>query len=84
MEKVMRIGNGLSAAQMADWPWFKEAWDIAMNAEHGVAWPTTFAEWMQNVVNATIVGTTSAMSTFVWNETQRVLENTPKLILPCG
>ena len=35
LDRLARIGAGLSAGQKNDWPWFKDAWDTEMVAQHG-------------------------------------------------
>ena len=59
-----------SPAQRNDWPWFKDAWDEAMVAEHRTNWAAVFSGWVQHVLDDE---RSNAFSTFVFNETCRVL-----------
>ena len=43
LDRLSRLKAGLSAGQKNDWPWFKEAWDGAMEAQHGANWASVFA-----------------------------------------
>ena len=38
LDRLAKIGVGLSAPQKSDWSWFKESWDEAMLVEWGVNW----------------------------------------------
>ena len=38
LDRMGRIGAGLSPGQQNDWQWFKENWDAAMVAEHHADW----------------------------------------------
>ena len=51
LDKFSRLGSGLSAGQKNDWAWSKEEWDKEMVAVHGAAWASTFASWMQTLLN---------------------------------
>ncbi len=79
LDRLSRIGAGLSAGQKNDWPWFKEAWDREMVQQHGVTWASVFAKWMQNVLEDE---RTNAFSTFVYNETCRVFHSIAALHVP--
>ena len=70
---------GLSAGQRNDWPWFKDAWDEAMVAEHGGNWASVFSGWVQHVLDDE---RRNAFSTFVYNETCRVLAGSAALQVP--
>ena len=45
-----------------------------MSAEHGAAWPETFAGWMQLVANDMAEGKRNSLSEFVYRESHRVLD----------
>ena len=77
--RLARIKAGLSAGQKNDWQWFKEAWGGAMVDEYKDNWGSTFASWMQRVVDD---DRSNAFSVFVYNETARVLHGTMALYVP--
>ena len=79
LDRLARIGAGLSAGQKNDWPWFKEAWDKEMVTQHGAKWASLFATWMQNVLDDE---RSNAFSTFVYNETCRVFHGVAALHVP--
>ena len=49
LDRLARLGQGLSPEQRNDFSWFKEAWDACMLQEHGDSWPETFMGWMQRL-----------------------------------
>ena len=51
MDRMAKIGSGLSASQCNDWVWFREAWDARMCEEHAENWGVTFCGWMQKVLD---------------------------------
>ena len=51
LERIASYGVGLSPGQLADWDWFKTAWDAKMVSEHDQEWGGTFAGWMQQVAD---------------------------------
>ena len=79
LDRVARLGAGLSAAQSNDWQWFKEAWDQEMVAAHGAEWAVMFSGWIQGVLNDE---RSNAFSVFVNGETSRVFHNTTALHVP--
>ena len=81
LDRLRRIGAGLSAGQKNDWAWFSDAWDRAMVAEHGAGWAALFAQWMQGVLNDT---RSNAFSLFVHKETLRVFHGAAALHVPGG
>lgn len=50
LDRLGRIGAGLSPGQKNDWTWSKETWDTEMVKQHGSAWASLFMEWMQSVL----------------------------------
>ena len=50
LDRLSRLGAGLSAGQRNDWPWFKEARDAAMVKVHQDTWAEQFSRWMQQVL----------------------------------
>ncbi len=79
LDRLSRIGAGLSSGQKNDWPWFKEAWDQAMVTEHKENWATTFSGWVQGLLDDE---TSNAFSVFVYNETCRIFKDTAALHVP--
>ena len=73
LDKLARLGQGLSAAQKADFPWFKDAWDEAMLESHGVEWGNVFAMHVQHILDEITAGVTNAFSVMIHKETHRVL-----------
>ena len=74
LDRMSRLGPGLSASQRNDWSWFKDTWDDAMLNEHKAEWGLLFSQWMQCVVNDFSSGTANnAFSKFVFDEHRRVL-----------
>jgi len=80
LDRLARMGVGLSPSQSNDWPWFKENWDQAMLAEHGKDWAAVFSGWVQELLDDE--GKSNAFSLFVHNETCRVFSDTPALHVP--
>ena len=81
LDRIARVGAGLSAGQKNDWPWFKEAWDKKMVTEHGANWGSVFASWMQRVLED---DSSNSFSQSVYNETCRVFEGIAALHVPGG
>ena len=82
LDRLSRIGQGLSAPQRNDFVWFKTAWDAKMSEEHGDGWPHVLAGWVQNILNDFEVGTCNAFSVFVRAETIRNFSETLALQVP--
>ena len=82
LDRLSKVGSGLSAEQRNEWTWFKAAWDDKMVQEHKEEWGGVFAGWMQNLVNEIAEGADNAFSVFVNNETKRCLDDAPMLELP--
>ena len=82
LDRLARLGTGLSAAQRNDWEWFKDAWDEKMLAEHAANWGTLLLEWTNAVLRAFENGEASAFSVFVYNETLRCFSAVPMLAIP--
>ena len=79
LDRMARLGPGLSEAQKNDFAWWKEAWDDAMVTQHGAHWAETFAAWIQNILDAT---SSTAFSEFMYGETVRVLQDSKTLAVP--
>ena len=82
MDRIARGRDLLTPAQKAEWTDFKTKWDEAMSAEHGGAWPETFAGWMQLVANDMAEGKRNSLSEFVYRESHRVLGGKTALAIP--
>ena len=79
LDRLARIGAGLSDGQKNDWTWFKSSWDETMLAEHAHDWPMIFAGFMQGVLDDE---RTNAFSDFVYKETLRVFSSHAALSVP--
>ena len=82
LDRMARLGTGLSAPQRNDWQWFKEAWDDQMLEEHKGDWGGIFAHWIQGVLDRFEDNVGNAFSTFVHDETMRCLAEEDVLRLP--
>jgi hypothetical protein len=82
LDRLARVGAGLSPGQKNDWTWFKDAWDEKMLSEHKENWGGTFAAWMQGILDDCDKGVGNAMSVFVHNETRRGFDLVPALLCP--
>ena len=71
LNRMSQLGVGLSKAQAADFPWFKEEWDKMMLSHYEDRWGETFAGWMQKVVQEHEDAAVAAFSKLVYDETQR-------------
>ena len=79
LDRVARIGAGLSAGQKNDWPWFKETWETEMVKQHGATWASLFAKWTQSVLDDEC---SNAFSTFMYKESCCVFNSTAALHVP--
>ena len=75
LDKVSRLGQGLSPAQRTDFAWWKEAWDEMMLEEHEEDWGQVFAMHVQCVLDEMTVGRTNAFSVLVHIETIRLVQS---------
>ena len=82
LDRLARIGAGLSAEQRNDFAWWKNAWDDKMLAEHGQHWATVFAGWVQCVLKDHEGGAGNAFSIFVNSETRRCFDSEVALRVP--
>ena len=82
LDRLARLGQGLSPAQRNDFKWFKEAWDARMLQEHGDNWPELFMGWMQRLLGEKEAGHGNAFSVFVHNETRRCFDGVLGLRVP--
>ena len=82
LDRLARLGQGISPAQRNDFAWLKDAWDSKMLEEHAVRWPAVFAGWAQRLLHAHEEGDRTAFSVFLHNETQRCFGEEVALVLP--
>ena len=82
LERIAKLGSGLSPSQRTDWAWFHEAWDAKMAGEHAENWGDVFSGWMQKVIDDVGNGVENAFSVFVEAETTRCFGDTPMLVVP--
>ncbi len=83
LDRLARIGQGLSAAQKNDFVWWKHNWDARLLEEHGAKdWPGVFAELAQRVITDLEDGIGNAFSVFVHAETRRCFDGAPVLQVP--
>ena len=82
LDRLARLGQGLSPAQRNDFKWFKEAWDARMLQEHGDNWPRLFMGWMQRLLGENEAGHGNAFSVFVHRETRRCFDGVRTLQVP--
>ena len=75
LDKLSRLGQGLSPAQKADFAWFKEAWDAAMLESHGAEWGQLFGMHVQHILDEITRGVTNAFSVMMHTETLRLLQS---------
>ena len=82
LDRLARLGQGLSPAQRNDFSWWKDEWDTKMLEQHGEDWPAVFAGWVQRVLDDTEAGMVNAFSLFVHAETRRCFDGVPGLRVP--
>ena len=79
MDRMARIGAGLSPAQRNDFAAFKQSWDAAMLEKHRSEWAMTFLSWMQALLDSK---DSNAFSQFVWRESCTLFHGTVALHVP--
>ena len=82
LDRLARLGQGLSPEQRNDFGWFKETWDSRMLQEYGDSWPEVFMGWMQQLLGENEKGVANAFSLFVHNETRRCFDGVSALRVP--
>ena len=75
LDKVSRLGQGLSPAQRQDFAWWKEAWDEMNLEEQKEDWGQVFAMHVQWVLDEITAGRTNAFSKMMHTETIRLLQS---------
>jgi hypothetical protein len=82
LDRLVRLGQGISAAQRNDFAWFKDAWDSKMLEEYADGWPGVFATWAQHLLQAHEKGDRTAFSVLLHHETHRCFGAELALVLP--
>ena len=82
LDKMAKLGCGLTPAQRNDWAWFREVWDEKMCEEHAQDWGGRFSGWMQKLLDDVSDGVANAFSVFMHDETMRHFSKTPMLVVP--
>lgn len=82
LDRLARLGTGLSASQRNDYAWWRDAWDSAMLTQHGVAWGEKFATWVEKILKDIAGGKANAFSKFVHDETVRCFHDDLVLMVP--
>ena len=82
LDRLVRLGQGLSSAQRNDFSWFKGAWDARMLQEHWDSWLDVFMGWMQRLLGENENGVANAFSVYVHNETRRCFDEVSALRVP--
>ena len=75
MDRLSKLGKGLSPAQMRDFGWFKESWDERMLEADQEFWGFNFLTLVRKILLDVADGQTNAFSKFVHSETHRVLDD---------
>ena len=76
MDKMAKLGSGLTPAQKNEWAWFREAWYARMREEHAADWGGTFSKWMQKILDGIRGGASNARYTFMHEDTIRIFSKT--------
>lgn len=82
LDRMAKLGSGLSAPQRNDWEWFKLAWDEKMKNDHGENWGKVFAGQMQRILDDSGGASSNVFSLFVNSETTRCFEGVLALQVP--
>ena len=82
LDRLPRLGQGISAEQRNAFVWFKDNWDRHMLEEHGDQWPAKFASWAQRLVGAHAAGDRAAFSVFMHNQSTRCVGDEVALVVP--
>ena len=73
LDRLSRLGQGLSPDQRDDFAWFKDSWDFAMLEKHKQNWGGEFAAYSRGIwIQDTLDNGSNAFSLFVYNETRRL------------
>ena len=82
LDRLARLGQGLSPAQMNVFGGCKDAWDARMLQELGDIWPETCMWWAQRLLGENGNGKAYACSVFEHNETRRCFDGALALRVP--
>jgi len=82
LDRLSRLGQGISAAQRNDFMWFKDTWDKKMLEEHGAGWPAIFVGWAQRLLNQHETGDGTAFSVFMHEQSTRCVGDEVALVVP--
>ena len=82
LDRLSRLGQGISAEQRNDFAWFQETWDKKMLEEHGDEWPAKFASWAQRLVQDHCANDRTASPGFMNNESTRCVGEELALVVP--
>ena len=82
LDRLARLGQGLSPAQRNDFSWWKDAWDTKLLEQYGEGWPAKFVGLGQRVLDDTDASVENAFSLFVHAETRRCFDGVPGLRVP--
>ena len=82
LDRLARLGQGLSPGQRNDFSRFKDAWEARMLEEYGDSWPETFMGWMTRLLGENEAGVGDALPVFVHSETLRCFDGVPGLRVP--
>ena len=83
LDRLARLGQGLSPGQRNDFSRFKDAWEARMLEEYGDSWPDTFMGWMTRLLGENEAGVGNALfPVFVHRETRRCFDGVPGLRVP--
>ena len=64
LDRLARLGQGLSPAQRDEFIWWKDAWDATMCQQHGGYWSEVFAGWVQRLLEENEAGAGNAFVPF--------------------
>ena len=82
LDRLPRLGVGISAEQRNDFMWFKDTWDKKMLEEHGPGWPVLFVGWAQRLINQHETGDRRAFIVFMHEQSTRCVGDDVALVVP--
>ena len=81
LDRLARLGQGLSAAQRNDFSWFKDAWDARMLQGDGGIWPVTFMGWVQRLLGENDDGVANTFPFFFHGERRRCFDGDARVFV---
>ena len=81
LDKLSKLGQGLSDLQKNDFAWFKETWDEYNLEQEQDQWGLTFSTYVQHILNEISAGQTNAFSQMVFEQTRLLVAAKPALRL---